>query len=97
MLLDTRRHIVCATGTMQDMLKERFESLKELCCCQIFNCDEQTREHCALAEALNTRQTVCCAHCSAYGKLTVKPLINEDNTIDYLFATIEKTPVNEES
>ena len=97
-LVNDKQQLVCASGAMQNILKNRFSTIKELNCGKIFNCNKCDSEDCGIIRAIKFQQATECCYAGAYGKLTITPLFNEEaNCVDYLAINIEKKPDHEES
>ncbi len=90
MLLDTDLNLTCATPAMQKLLTFfQNDGEQEFSCSKLCRCAVENPTDCAAVQALQNCRTTFCSCSSWKGrKLKIKPLTDEEGTVNYLAATL---------
>lgn len=90
MLLNTELTLTCATPAMQKLLTFfQNDGDQEFTCKKLCRCTVEDPADCAAFKALQSGKTTFCSRCSWKGrKLKIKPLTDEEGTVNYLAATL---------
>ena len=92
MLLDTNLSLVCAAPAMQELFPEQQpDPITSITCSKLCSCNITAPASCpaAIAAASGKEQICRCAQLQAH-HLSIKPLLNENGTVDYLAVTALK-------